>query len=149
MISVLLVDACDDSRELYVAVLQSLGFRVHATANTDAACELVSKADVLVTGLQVPGSFDGVALIRWVRSHPTSHRMPIVVLTASADPSHEQAARSAGCDVFLTKPCLPLDLATEIRDAAMRRSGRTVMLKAKQDSRQHRSRPDLKPKRAG
>ena len=55
MISVLLVDPYDDSRELYATVLQALGFRVHATTNTDNAREWVPQADVLVTGLQVPG----------------------------------------------------------------------------------------------
>jgi CheY-like chemotaxis protein len=141
MISVLLVDPFDDSREAYATLLQSQGFRVHATGNTDDARELVSQADVLVTGLQVPGRLDGLELIQWLRSHPTTQTMPIVVLTASAYPADEQAARAAGCDVFLTKPCLPLDLATEIRHAAMWRSGLRVMLKAKTDSRQHGSRP--------
>jgi len=149
MISVLLVDPYDDSRELYATVLQSLGFRVHATSNTDDACDLTSQADVLVTGLQVPGRFDGVGLIRWVRNEPTIRKMPIVVLTACVAASHEQAARAAGCDVFLTKPCLPVDLATEIRHAAMWRSALTVMPKAKADTRQHRVRRGPKPRRAG
>ena len=83
MISVLLVDPHDDSRELYATVLQSLGFRVHATSNTDDACESLSLADVLVTGLQVPGRIDGVGLIRRLRNHPATHKIPIVVLTAS------------------------------------------------------------------
>src|SRR3954465_12347758 len=112
MISVLLVDPHDDSREAYATVLQSVGFRVYATDNTDDACELVSQADVLVTGLQVPGRLDGRELVQWLRSRPNTQMMPIVVLTASAYPTDEQAARTAGCDVFLTKPCLPLDLAT-------------------------------------
>ena len=142
MISVLLVDPYDDSRELYGTVLQSLGFRVHATTNTDDARELIHQADVLVTGVQVPGRLDGLELTRWIRAQPATQTMPIVVLTASAYPADEQAARTAGCDVFLTKPCLPLDLATEIRHAAMWRSGSKVMLKAKRDKR----RP--KPRRA-
>src|SRR6476659_11330956 len=85
MISVLLVDPYDDSRDLYATVLQSLGFRVHATSNTDDACESLSLADVLVTGLQVPGRIDGVGLIRRLRNHPATHKIPIVVLTACAD----------------------------------------------------------------
>ena len=141
MISVLLVDPYDDSREAYATVLQSLGFRVYATGNTDDAWELMFQADVLVTGLHVPGRVGGLDLIRRLRSHPTTQMMPIVVLTASVYPSDEQEARTAGCDVFVTKPCLPLDLATEIRHAAMWRSGLAVTLKAKPDSRQHRSRP--------
>jgi CheY-like chemotaxis protein len=140
MISVLLVDPYDDSREAYATFLQALGFRVYATGNTDDVWELVSQADVLVTGLQVPGRFDGLGLIRCIRSQPATQTMPIVVVTARAEPSHEQAARTAGCDAFLTKPCLPVDLATEIRHAAMWRSGLTVMLRAKQDKRQRKPR---------
>jgi len=149
MISVLLVDPYDDSRELYATVLQSLGFRVHATSNSDDACESLSLPDVLVTGLQVPGQVDGVGLIRRLRNHPATHKIPIVVLTACADRAHEQAARIAGCDVFLTKPCLPMDLATEIRHAAMWRSGLAVMVKAKLDRRQHLSQEKAEPQKAG
>ena len=140
MISVLLVDPFEDSREAYATVLQSQGFRVHATGNTDDAWELVSHADVLVTGLQAPGRVDGLELIRRLRGDPATRTMPIVVLTASVYPSDEQAARNAGCDVFLTKPCLPVDLATEIRHAAMWRSGSKVVLKAKRDKRQPKPR---------
>src|SRR3954453_18770054 len=96
MISVLLVEPYDDSRELYATVLQSLGLRAHATSNTDDACDLTSQADVLVTGLQVPGRFDGVGLIRWVRNEPTIRKMPIVVLTAFVVAQDDQAARAAG-----------------------------------------------------
>ena len=140
MISVLLVDPYDDSRELYATVLQSLGFRVHATRQHGRCPRVDLQADVLVTGLQVPGRLDGLELIRWIRARPATQTMPIVVLTASAYPADEQAARNAGCDVFLTKPCLPVDLATEIRHAAMWRSGSKVMLKAKRDKRQPKPR---------
>jgi two-component system, cell cycle response regulator DivK len=147
VISVLLVDPYDDSRDAYATFLQSLGFRVYATDNTDDAWELVPQADVLVTGLRVPGRVDGLELIRRLRSNATTQMMPIVVLTAAVYPSDEQEARNAGCDVFLTKPCLPVALATEVRHAAMWRSGLNVTPKDKPDKRQHPSRP--KPKREG
>jgi two-component system, cell cycle response regulator DivK len=131
MIAVLLVEPHHDTRELYAEFLQGVGFTVHATANTDEACELVSHADLRVTGLQVPGRIDGLELIRRLRSDPATQAMPIVVVTASVYSSAEQAARGAGCDLFLKKPCLPADLATAIRHAAMLRLGRSVTLKAK------------------
>ena len=46
---------------------------------------------------------------------PRTRRIPIVVLTGRAYRAIEQGALEAGADVFLTKPCLPEDLESRIR----------------------------------
>jgi len=46
---------------------------------------------------------------------PRTRHIPIVALTGHALAGHAEGAREAGCDAFVTKPCLPDALVTEIR----------------------------------
>ena len=41
--------------------------------------------------------------------------IPVVALTGHALADISERARQAGCDAFVTKPCLPEDLVKEIR----------------------------------
>src|SRR5205085_582242 len=76
---------------------------------------LAVTADVIVTGISVPGPFDGVELVRRLRANEPTRHKPILVLTASAFAPAERRADAAGCDAFLPKPCYPDKLLAEIR----------------------------------
>ena len=123
----LLVQDRPDDRTMYAEYLRLRGFAPLEITTTDQALSLAGNADVIVTGVRVPGSFDGLELVRRLRAHVRTQSKLIIVLTAWAlDPSREQAV-AAGCDVFLTKPCLPQTLVREIRRglaAGRRRAGR-------------------------
>jgi CheY-like chemotaxis protein len=41
--------------------------------------------------------------------------IPVVALTGHALAGISEGAKQAGCDAFVTKPCLPEDLVKEIR----------------------------------
>jgi CheY-like chemotaxis protein len=83
---------------------------------TDDGLSHASDADVIVTGMWAPGSFDGVELVRRVRqTDRTTHTPIIVLLTGCAFESDRQRARAAGCDLFLPKHCPPEALVSEIR----------------------------------
>ena len=111
--TVLVVDSDPDTREMYAEYLTSRGYAVRSAATTDEACALPS-TDAVVTGIMVEGSFDGVELIRRIRSEESRRHTVVVVVTACAFPRDEQRARSAGCDAFLTKPCFPETLVSEL-----------------------------------
>jgi CheY-like chemotaxis protein len=114
VVSVLLLEPHADSRELYVSFLRHVGLRVVAADTTDQVMQCAHTADIVVTGIRVNGSDDGLGLIRRLRARHSATRLPIVVLTACALASDEMAAKAAGCDVFLTKPCLPGELVRTI-----------------------------------
>jgi DNA-binding response OmpR family regulator len=100
---------------MYADYLRAQGLDVMEADTTDSALPLASQADVIVTGLLVPGSFDGIDLVRRLRAGLLTRAKGIVVLTACVTEQHRQAARSAGCDVFLPKPCLPDLLESQVR----------------------------------
>ena len=115
---VLLVESYEDSREMYACYLRLLGFTV-LTANTaDEGLIRASEADVVVTGIRVRGSFDGVELVDRLRHEDGTRQKPIIVMTSCAFGSDRQRAHAAGCTVFLQEPCLPEQLVSEISAVA-------------------------------
>jgi DNA-binding response OmpR family regulator len=90
---------------MYAEYLRAFGFCVKEATTTDAAVAEIADCELLITGLLVPGSVDGVELIRRTRAHDAS--LPIVVVTACGMESIRDAARAAGCNQLLLKPCFP------------------------------------------
>ena len=114
--SILLIEPDDDSRAIYVEYLHTFGFTVQTADTTDDGLTRASDADVIVTWIGVPGSFDGVELVRRVRqTDRTKHAPIIVLLTSCAYESDRQRAFAVGCDLFLPKHCPPARLVSEIR----------------------------------
>ena len=112
--TVLLVDSHEDDRTTYADYLRVYGLNPVEIGNTADALRSARNADVIVTGIHVAGSFDGVELVRRLRDSHDMHDKPIIVLTACAFESDRQRALAAGCDAFLPKPCLPDKLVREI-----------------------------------
>jgi len=112
---VLLVQPEHDDREMYAEYLSHMGLNPLCVREADAALRLSARADIVVTGLRLPGAVDGYALIHKLRCRQLTRHIPIVVLTVCAWSTEEARARRAGCDEFLTKPCLPHVLLREIR----------------------------------
>ena len=113
---VLVVDDFQDNREMFAEFLSLSGFRV-AEASTgreaiDRGFELLP--DVILMDLSLP-ELDGWEATRQLKNDPRTSHIPIVALTGHALADHSREAREAGCDAFLTKPCLPEVLVVEIR----------------------------------
>ena len=123
---VLVVEDYQDAREMYAAYLQFSGFRVAEATNGVEAIEktLELLPDIILMDLALPKMDGWEATRRLKLDHRTKH-IPIVALTGHALAGHAEGARQAGCDSFVTKPCLPDALVSEIQRvlAAQRDSG--------------------------
>ena len=125
---VLVVDDFQDNREMFAEFLSLSGFRV-AEASTgreaiDRSFELLP--DVILMDLSLP-ELDGWEATRQLKNDARTRHIPIVALTGHALADHSREAREAGCDAFLTKPCLPEVLVVEIRKMLDRKpSGATT-----------------------
>jgi CheY-like chemotaxis protein len=113
---VLVVEDYEDAREMYTAYLQFSGFRVAEATNgyeaIDKARELMP--DIILMDLALP-KMDGWEATRRLKLDERTRDIPVVALTGHALAGHEEGAREAGCDAFVTKPCLPDALVAEIR----------------------------------
>ena len=112
---VLVVEDYQDAREMYAAYLQFSGYRVAEAANgleaLDKTRELMP--DIILMDLALP-KMDGWEATRRLKADEQTRHIPIVALTGHALAGHAEGARQAGCDAFVTKPCLPDALVTEI-----------------------------------
>lgn len=112
---ILVVEDYDDAREMYVEYLSFTGFRVESATNGLEAIEMTHrlKPDLVLMDLALP-KLDGWEATRRLKSDPATARIPVIALTGHALAGHAERAREAGCDSFITKPCVPDELVAEI-----------------------------------
>jgi CheY-like chemotaxis protein len=113
---VLVVDDYPDAREMYAEYLQYSGFDVIEAANGMEALARAadSMPDIILMDLSLP-VMDGWEATKRLKADKTTAGIPIVALTGHALAGILEGAKQAGCDAFVTKPCLPEDLVKEIR----------------------------------
>jgi len=113
---ILVVDDYQDAREMYAEYLQFSGFRVAEARNgNEAVAQARSlRPDLILMDLSLPG-MDGWEATRVLKADDATKHIPIVALTGHALAGASEGARKAGCDSFVTKPCLPDDLVVEVR----------------------------------
>jgi CheY-like chemotaxis protein len=112
---ILVVDDYADNREMYAAYLQFHGLNVVEAANGAEALERAFERppDLVVMDLSLPG-VDGWQATRTLKSDVRTKHIPVIAVTGHALAGAPEHAAEAGCDGFLTKPCLPEDLLHEI-----------------------------------
>ena len=113
---VLVVDDYEDARKMYAECLDASGF---AVAQAESGAEAVAKAlalrpALIVMDLALPG-MDGWSATRAIKTDPRTAAIPVVAMTGHARSDASTAARAAGCDAFLTKPCLPDEVVDVVR----------------------------------
>lgn len=108
---VLIVDDYKDNREMYDYFLSGSGFRVTQASDGHEALRKATELqpDLIVMDLSLPG-MDGWETTRQLRAGEKTRKIPVVILTAydlvGAVPEEFQG--------FLTKPCLPERMISEI-----------------------------------
>jgi CheY-like chemotaxis protein len=113
---VLVVDDFADNREMYSEYLTFSGYEVIEATNGKEAIEAAQQRtpDIIIMDLSLP-VMDGWEATRRLKADERTKRIPIVALTGHALAGHSKGARDAGCDSFLSKPCLPDQLVAEIK----------------------------------
>ncbi len=112
LLRVLLVDDAIDEREMYAECLRRQGVCTLQAQSAADAYRLATEwsPDVVVTDIRLVGHAGGLELTRQLKRSPETAAVPVVVLSG-VHPQNQAAAADAGCDLFLTKPCLPDELA--------------------------------------
>lgn len=104
-VAVLVVDDHPANLKLARIVLQQAGYEVRTASDADEALAEIGRQPprAVLLDLQMPGT-DGFALARRLRADPSLAGLPIMAVTAYANPADEVRARAAGCDDFVAKP---------------------------------------------
>jgi CheY-like chemotaxis protein len=115
---VLLISDSADEREMYAEELRGRGFStLEASTAADGyriACELTPAA--IVTDVRLDGEEDGLRLTSRLKHDEHTRNVPVVILTGRVFARDREAATHAGCDAFVTKPCLPDALSEVVAD---------------------------------
>ncbi len=113
---VLIVDDYQDAREMYAEYLEFSGFRVAEARNGQEAVDqaFALHPDVILMDLSLP-VMDGCEATRRLKSDARTRAIPVVALTGHALDGHSREAQDAGCDSYVTKPCLPDALVREVQ----------------------------------
>jgi len=107
--TVLLVDDAEDCLAMLDVALQTLpGVVVRCARSAEDALKVLAlgRISALVTDIQLP-AMNGLELISRVRQEPGLDALPIVVVSAVADPAAPRAALASGANAFFPKPFSP------------------------------------------
>jgi DNA-binding response OmpR family regulator len=121
MAQVMVVDDDDTVASVVVSYLQRAGHSTRQIGNGAEALRAVATQppDLMVLDLMLPG-VDGLEVCRQVRlSWP---RLPVVMLTALAEPDDRIAGLELGADDYVTKPFSPRELILRVESVLRRAS---------------------------
>lgn len=115
--TVLLVDDEDDIRRVSCLALQRIGKLtvVEASSGEEALrLALTSNPDVILLDAMMP-EMDGPSVLSNLRNDPRTAPIPVIFLTAKAQPSEVEKFLSLGAEGVIRKPFDPLLLSDEVR----------------------------------
>jgi CheY-like chemotaxis protein len=115
--TVLLVDDCRDTRELYAEYLELSGYCVKEASDGMAAVTDAARVlpDVIVLDMSMPG-LDGGQVVGRLRADERTRAIP-VVMVSGYEPDR---LGDAGWDEFIAKPCDPERLISVIKGLVAR-----------------------------
>ncbi len=120
--TLLVVEDEEDILKLVRYNLSNEGYRVlTATAGEDAINIAKTRApDLVILDLMLPG-IDGLTVCRILQNDPTTHSIPIVMLTAKGEESDIVTGLELGAEDYVTKPFSPKVLIARVRRVLRRR----------------------------
>lgn len=122
-VRVLVTEDMDSNFEILALFLREYGITPERAYDGDEAVNLVADNtyDIVFMDLQMP-RMDGMTAVHMIRDREAVlglSRVPLVALTADAQPGTKHKALEAGCDAVLTKPVSRHDIVQAIAKHAL------------------------------
>ncbi len=116
---VLVVDDVPANVKLLEARLSAEYFDVTTAMSGAEALSKCEKAecDIVLLDVMMP-DMDGFEVCRQLKSNPSTHHIPVIMVTALDHPSDRVRGLEAGADDFLTKPVSDVALIARVRSLA-------------------------------
>ena len=116
-LKVLYVDDEDDIREVAVFALQldpDIEVRSESSGKAGLATAAVWRPDAILLDVMMP-LVDGPTTLRLLKSNEATMKIPVIFITAKAQPSEIIEFIDLGARDVITKPFNPMTLAAEVR----------------------------------
>jgi two-component system phosphate regulon response regulator PhoB len=122
---ILVVDDDPALQKLVVLLLERAGYETISALNaTEAATALRQQPlpHLMILDLMLP-EISGIDFLKQMRAKTAFDHLPVIILSALADPAQIREGLEAGADRYLTKPYLANNLVKTVQDVL--KSGRT------------------------
>lgn len=115
--SVLVVDDEPTARSMLRLILVRAGFEVLEAKDGYEALEQVKRdiPDLMLLDIMMPG-MDGFTVCETLREQERTADLPIIMLSARADPESINTGLRVGATKYLTKPVTPDELTRHVRE---------------------------------
>jgi two-component system response regulator MtrA len=114
---ILVVDDDPDLLALLAKMLTRVGVSPDTAADGTGALEQLRGSppyDLVILDLMLP-DIDGMEVLHQIRAESRFDHMPVLILSARADPETIKLGLETGADGYLTKPYLPNTLTSRVR----------------------------------
>ncbi len=113
---ILVVDDDKEVREILTFALRHNGFEVDVASNGQQLQRHLTQRlpDLIILDVMMPGE-DGFRLCHNLRHNPTTHRIPVIIMTAHAEHIYQRISADVGADQHITKPFHPLEVVEKVR----------------------------------
>ncbi len=126
-LKILVIDDEQDMLNMIRLSLEPAGFRVLRTADPQEGLSLAlrEQPDLLILDVMMP-VLDGFELLRRLRRHPKVAQIPVIILSAQANPAaHHRTSqlsetREDGVEAYLAKPFNPGQLLKTVKDVLLK-----------------------------
>ncbi len=117
-----------DIREIELYVLKSMGFEAEGFPDGESFLASLrdSIPDLVLLDVMLP-DLSGVELLKRLRSHSRTRRLPVIMATARGAEYEKIAALDEGADDYLTKPFSMMEMVARVK-AVLRRTTEEDML---------------------
>ncbi len=115
---ILVVDDDEGLQKLVVTLLNRANMDAVAAGTVAQAVQVLRqqpKPDVMVLDLMLP-DVNGIEFLRRIREKPFFNDMPVIILSALADPDQIREGLKTGADRYLTKPYLSNNLVRTVQE---------------------------------
>lgn len=116
--TILVVDDDPALQRLVVALLTRAGMNAFSAMNAMEAAEQLkqgAKPDLMVLDLMMP-EISGIEFLKDLRSQVEYDDLPVIILSALADPEQIREGLDSGADRYLTKPYLANNLVKTVNE---------------------------------
>ncbi len=112
MARILAVDDSPAMRQMVSVTLRSAGHEVVEAPDGQEALDIAKQqpaVDLVITDVNMP-RMDGITLVAQLRTLPSYHLTPLLLLTTESSPQSKQQGKQAGATGWMVKPFHPEQL---------------------------------------
>jgi two-component system chemotaxis response regulator CheY len=108
---ILAVDDSPSMRQMLGLTLRAAGYEVVEATDGDEALDYARQhsVDLVLTDVNMP-RMDGITLVAQLRTLPTYHLTPLLLLTTESSPERKLKGKQAGATGWMVKPFKPEQL---------------------------------------